>query len=303
MSTAPLPSLADQPDWEQPGLEVVCPLCEYNLRGLTEPRCPECGYQFVWRELLDPARRVHPYLFEHKRGLAIGAFFKTAWMNLRPGRFWRTLGPQQPSKPRRLIAYWIVVACVAGAGVFGAHGISELRYYLDVNVATSGTIIGLPYGNGMPYRYDWRNLMLYLVMAAVIVAWPCITFLALMVFQISMRRAKVRPIHVLRCVIYSSSAMFWAGLASLAWEAALFASLIALGVGRMAIYEDFGLFLTIPVGLAFTYCLIVAFRRYLRFSHVIATILCSQLIVFLSVMAAFSLAQDAYRWFYGLHGW
>ena len=42
-----------------------CPLCEYNLRGLSEPRCPECGYRFEWAELRDPSRRLHPYLFEH----------------------------------------------------------------------------------------------------------------------------------------------------------------------------------------------------------------------------------------------
>jgi hypothetical protein len=25
--------------------DVVCPLCSYNLRGLTHPRCPECGQE------------------------------------------------------------------------------------------------------------------------------------------------------------------------------------------------------------------------------------------------------------------
>src|SRR5687768_18521450 len=31
-----------------------CPLCDYDLRGLAEPRCPECGYRFTWEELRDP---------------------------------------------------------------------------------------------------------------------------------------------------------------------------------------------------------------------------------------------------------
>jgi hypothetical protein len=37
---------------------VVCPTCGYNLTGLKEPRCPECGSQFTLDQLLasQPAR-------------------------------------------------------------------------------------------------------------------------------------------------------------------------------------------------------------------------------------------------------
>jgi len=31
--------------------DVPCPQCEYNLRGLTIPRCPECGFRFDWTTL------------------------------------------------------------------------------------------------------------------------------------------------------------------------------------------------------------------------------------------------------------
>ncbi|MDB5322715.1 MAG: hypothetical protein JWN40_4346 [Phycisphaerales bacterium] len=31
---------------------IVCPTCGYNLTGLTEPRCPECGTQFTLDQLL-----------------------------------------------------------------------------------------------------------------------------------------------------------------------------------------------------------------------------------------------------------
>ena len=37
---------------------VVCPTCGYNLTGLSEPRCPECGSRFTLDQLLaaQPAR-------------------------------------------------------------------------------------------------------------------------------------------------------------------------------------------------------------------------------------------------------
>src|SRR5215213_6018623 len=102
MSIHVTPSLAS------PAAEILCPLCDYNLRGLIEPRCPECGFAFSWEELSDPQRRVHPYAFEHHAERNLWSFRKTLLGGLRPGRFWRTLFPTQPSRPRRLILYWLI---------------------------------------------------------------------------------------------------------------------------------------------------------------------------------------------------
>ncbi|MCA9255136.1 MAG: hypothetical protein KDA33_05835, partial [Phycisphaerales bacterium] len=66
---APDAALAERldgpPDWASSEQEIVCPLCEYNLRGLSEARCPECGSEYTWAELQDERRKGHPYLFEH----------------------------------------------------------------------------------------------------------------------------------------------------------------------------------------------------------------------------------------------
>jgi hypothetical protein len=49
-SPAALPDNATNvpPDWSTLSTELSCPLCEYNLRGLTDSRCPECGFAFTW---------------------------------------------------------------------------------------------------------------------------------------------------------------------------------------------------------------------------------------------------------------
>ena len=87
---------------------VRCPLCDYDLRGLAEPRCPECGYRFVWEDLTDPTRRRHPYLFEHHPRRNFWSFRRTFIAGLRPRRFWSTLYPAQLSRPSRLdlLAGW-----------------------------------------------------------------------------------------------------------------------------------------------------------------------------------------------------
>jgi hypothetical protein len=40
-------------------LPPMCPKCGYNLTGLPEPRCPECGGEFLWTELRKNARRAY----------------------------------------------------------------------------------------------------------------------------------------------------------------------------------------------------------------------------------------------------
>jgi hypothetical protein len=44
-------------EWRLP-LPPTCKRCAYNLTGLTEERCPECGTPFTWREVRQRAGRV-----------------------------------------------------------------------------------------------------------------------------------------------------------------------------------------------------------------------------------------------------
>jgi len=41
-----------RPDWDAIDFDVLCSRCDYNLRTLTRPRCPECGLEFQWPEVL-----------------------------------------------------------------------------------------------------------------------------------------------------------------------------------------------------------------------------------------------------------
>ena len=55
-----------------------CPQCEYNLTGLTLPRCPECGAPFDWEEVRRAAAARPTIAFERARGWRnVPAFFVT----------------------------------------------------------------------------------------------------------------------------------------------------------------------------------------------------------------------------------
>jgi hypothetical protein len=57
-----------------------CPQCEYNLTGLAEPRCPECGARFDWEEL---RRGGRPRIaFERARGWLKGPAFVLTWLTV-----------------------------------------------------------------------------------------------------------------------------------------------------------------------------------------------------------------------------
>lgn len=45
-----------------------CPQCDYNLTGLSEPRCPECGEAFDWEQVRRAAANPPRIYFERARG-------------------------------------------------------------------------------------------------------------------------------------------------------------------------------------------------------------------------------------------
>ena len=103
-ASEPVAPTTEAPDWEKIDHSVECPLCRYNLRGLNEARCPECGFAFDWREILDITRRKHPYLFEHHPEQNVWSFCWTLAGGLNPWLFWRTLHPAQLADEWRLTA-------------------------------------------------------------------------------------------------------------------------------------------------------------------------------------------------------
>jgi hypothetical protein len=116
------------------------------------------------------------------------------------------------------------------------------------------------------------------VFQVAVLLWPWATLLSLMIFRISMRRARIKPVHVLRCVVYSFDAVFWWGWTWLLISAVL-GTLAILHAEWWYWFQQYVLVAQLLWLLFTTYDLIIAYRTYLRFDHPIATVLASQLIV------------------------
>ena len=255
---------------------LPCPLCAYDLRGLAEPRCPECGYAFTWDELRDPRRRFHPYLFEHHPGRNAWAFIQTLLGGVMPRVFWRTLHPTQPSRPRRIVLYWLLCALP-----LAALAVAHWAFLTQGLLASLGPARAGAYDPARLARwltgYDLDGGA-YGLTALACLAWPWLTLLSLLVFQISLRRARLRTSHVLRCALYCGDACLWLALplgflGLTAWLSNGWPPRVFFPAATAAVP-----WLVLPW---LAYRLFTAYRLYLRFDHALATVIASQVIVLL----------------------
>jgi hypothetical protein len=288
------------PDWSSASTpELCCPLCEYNLRGLDQPRCPECGFSFSWSELIRGLSEQHPYLFEHQTQRNIWSFWKTYWNDCRPQRFWKQLNPAHPVRTRRLLLYWFI-ANLALIVSFAAPFLEHLWNVFETPPPIVYTSTGYPGGfgpMGMPpgfYRtpvpssvtiyegleiaWDETTVQLshssLIASAIIVVAWPWLTLAALLLFAQSMRKANIKKRHVLRAAVYGTDFGFiMIGLliiSSQAWHNSGWSMFMALVCAGIALYRVY-----------------FAYASYLRFHLPFWTVLSSQVIVFLTVLAVY----------------
>ncbi len=312
-SASPLPRLEQAPS-------LRCPLCDYDLRGLVEPRCPECGYAAEsWDVLRERIRTSHPWLFEHHPERNAASLVRTLLAGLNPFYFWRSVQPHHAVRVRRLAVYWLMSnLLVLGALVpLYAHACLELHRF---NVAQSAGVVasfkGTRAGDQLVQQHGsleaaaahwhpdasqprlyWQayaghvGLRAATVLLVTFAVWPWVVVLAMQVFRTTLRTAKVRPGHVVRCAVYACDVLAATFapllLAYAAWlwlrppppvlpmNWAPHANAIVLALA-CAIAGAAGLALvTLRLG--------VALRRYLRLRHAVTTAVLVQVVVFLSI--------------------
>ena len=302
------------PDIAAAGL--TCPLCDYDLRGLTEPRCPECGFAFTWAELADDQRNAHRYLFEHARQHRLRAFWRTYWRTCRPRRFWREVTPANGVNVSRLVVYWLLAnsLLLAGTAVVAATdwgrlaaqiasertlwiadpaqpGMFSHRTYPGFQLSAATLDQRLPRPGSPAFfrrlgQMSWGDLQPQpFQTAAVVLVWPWLSLVSLLLFQASMRRAKVNVRHVLRAVVYGCD--FWLLMVAVAVTIML---LNANWTDLRLWFNDAPIHGTVPICLvvlgcatAATHRLGVAYARYLRFDRPLLTVAASQVIAVLVV--------------------
>jgi hypothetical protein len=270
------------PDWSAASTPALCcPLCEYNLRGLDQPRCPECGFAFSWSELIRGLLELHPYLFEHQPKRNLWSFWQTYWRDSFPRRFWKSVSPAQTVRLPRLLFYWgvtnlvvplVLVFVFVSNTLDAANGTpstihSYLRPRYGAVPALSSPIMSSVQLAWQDTIWDFQRTSVVLSVLTML-AWPVFTLAALLVFSQSMRQAKIRKRHVLRAVVYGCDFGFAASI------------LVFLGRNNFA-STGFVVLVAIFCALISQYRLYFAYANYLRFHMPFVTVLTSQIMVFM----------------------
>ena len=163
-------------------LELFSPRCGYNLRGLPQPRCPECGLDFDWAALAaaERLRRENP-LFEYQwRYRPVHAFVTTVARTLWPPWLWRGVRLEVAPAIGPLLVFGLLVALLAES--MGLVEDYVVTWYL--NRLTPVLEIG---------RF---SADLALQVAIGVAVW-----LSLQLFWQTRRRGRVRQVHFVRVVV------------------------------------------------------------------------------------------------------
>lgn len=231
-----------------PDHDVACPMCGYNLRGLSLSRCPECGFECTWQDLLSPDRRVPYDLFEYAPRRKLIALLRTLGLCVaRPVSLWRRLQPQHPWRPKRLLILYLVCALPLLVGLsidwitigvrihneslaarpgqtgiwngtspgISAQLLSERRAWLQREYGSLQAFLDYEAPLAPSMRFFERMIeecARATKYAVILVAWPLLTFGSLSLYRRSVQRYQVHRSHLARVAVYAHVPMFWLGM-------------------------------------------------------------------------------------------
>ncbi len=296
-SAVPLLQSDGQPAWDLITFEVRCSKCDYNLRMLTQSRCPECGLEFHWPDVLERSQNRSAFLFEHWwRQRPFSSLGRTLYATLRPRRFWSSVSIHDRIHPRPLIflillaPFLFLLTLHPLAWSIGtvlkavAPGTSRPRPAAnDLDLADLAEILLAVAGSlkdgGKP------TLQVALFLSVAFVAGSGL----LCALRQTLGRCRIRSVQILRVTAYTAPVLF-------CWFAVAFLATTMLSLSAGGLMVDLPLFLQVVIGLllgcapmlaCYIFFVVPALRLYLRLPQPHCITLTCGFVGFLTALTAF----------------
>lgn len=199
--------------------DIPCPLCGYNMRGLTEARCPECGAKYEWLELREARDKAPIFEYRGRAGSLIGTAIKT----LSPVQFWRTLRPAMPPNIDLLTVYavaFIIASIAVGVLIVVFNEVMLwLNWTSGVGLALQSLLDGTWFAFFRSRDYFGRYLSDNDAFRYALFTMLSMPMVLLMLFVSlclgTLQKAKLRLVHIVRVALYCSTPLLIGGLLSM----------------------------------------------------------------------------------------
>jgi hypothetical protein len=192
MSCVPFNFVANRDDC------LRCPECDYDLFGLKELRCPECGTPFDPAELSRREARRHPYLFEDHLGDWPARFIKTYCRTHRRAKFWLSVIRGRRILVPRTIVFLVLSEVICALGpilLLVAIGLFK-GWQVSQTTPTHGPIAA-KFRLYLPSVIDIAPLTFFPLL------WPILSFAIMAGFRASLKRFRISWRELLQCIAYN----------------------------------------------------------------------------------------------------
>lgn len=195
----------------------ACPRCDYDLSGETESwkrqcplegRCPECGLDIAWHDLLSPTHQRPKWSFEHAHTRRLRAFLGTIARSVMPWNLARSLKMHHEFRPVRLgvlVAGTVLVLYLSLVAFALPQVANDLLWAFSSQTPPPVDVLGLLRFTAWPISIDpYRptrasNPVLF---APLPLIWGALVTILFAVIPITIRRHRVSPRHFVRMGAY-----------------------------------------------------------------------------------------------------
>ena len=199
-------------------LEISCPRCAHALTGVNDAVCPRCGLELKWAALLDDSA-IHSHNFEYDSD-PLRSAVRTGFRSLFPRRMWRHFALETEPRLKRLLPLRRIALGVAVTAILFPV-VPVISWYFS-----SGNVTGWP----LHWVVD-RLVGEIALLCGLILAPIAATAVLLPRFTPTLSSFQIRREQLLRVFTYGRFAWLWSGIALLGCHLVELAGSIGAGLG------------------------------------------------------------------------